>query len=131
LNWHLRFGDVTAETNRLRLRIVGFVKEFLRANVTGSPQHHGSTIEACPFCGSKNHTATIELAKLTEKAAEIESQWVGINAVPAMLDAEDQIRQIRDERGQLEQLTAGTREADEERAIFIGNPRRCSITNAS
>jgi len=91
-----------------------------------------SHIESCPFCGSENHTATVELEKLVENAAAIESQWEGINAVPAMLDAEEvqlrrlqteaegQLRQIRDERVQLEQLTVAMHDADEERSIFIG-----------
>lgn len=86
----------------------------------------------CPFCGSENYTATVELARLGERAATVESQWRGIAAMPPMLDAEEveiqraltqeeeQLRQIRAERAQLEQLTDRAREADEERALFIG-----------
>lgn len=86
----------------------------------------------CPFCGSENHTGTVELAKLGERAAAVESQWHGISTVPPMLDAEeveirkalskeeDHLRQIRTERGQIEQLTTTVRKIDEERAVFIG-----------
>jgi hypothetical protein len=87
---------------------------------------------SCPFCGSENHTGTVELARLRERAAAVESQWRGIATVPPMLDAEeveirraqtqeeDQLRQIRAEKAQLELLTAVSQDAHEERAIFIG-----------
>jgi hypothetical protein len=86
----------------------------------------------CPFCGSDNHTGTVELARLAERAVAVESQWHGIATIPPMLDAEeveirraltqeeDRLRQIRAERGHLEQITATVRKADEDRAVFIG-----------
>lgn len=86
----------------------------------------------CPFCGSENHAGTVELTRLGERVAAVEAQWHGIATVPPMLDAEEveirralaheeeQLRQIRAERAQLEQLTATARKADEERAVFIG-----------
>lgn len=86
----------------------------------------------CPLCGSENQTGTTELHRLGERAAFVEAQWRGIATIPPMLDAEevelrraltqeeDQLRQIRAERSQLEQLTSAARQADEERALFIG-----------
>jgi hypothetical protein len=86
----------------------------------------------CPFCGSENHTGTMELARLGQRAATVEAQWHGIATIPPMLDAEEveirrgvaqeeeRLRQIRAERSQVEQLTETARRSDEERALFIG-----------
>lgn len=86
----------------------------------------------CPFCGSENGAGTLELERLKERAAAVESQWHGIATVPPMLDAEEMeirraqaeteevLRQVRAERAQLEQLTDASRKADEERAVFVG-----------
>jgi hypothetical protein len=91
-----------------------------------------SRVGSCPFCGSENHSGTIELERLRQRAAAVESQWQGIAAVPAMLDAEEvelrrardqeeeRLYQIRAERASVEQLTSVARKADEERALFIG-----------
>jgi hypothetical protein len=87
---------------------------------------------SCPFCGSENHTGTLELARLGERAAAVESQWQGLATIPPMLDAEEveirraqeqeenQLRQTRAEKAHLDQLTEMAAKPDEERALFIG-----------
>jgi hypothetical protein len=91
-----------------------------------------SNASTCPFCGSENHAGSVELARLGERAAAVESQWQGIATIPPMLDAEeveirraqaqeeDSLRQTRAEKAHLDQLTETAAKPDEERALFIG-----------
>lgn len=91
-----------------------------------------SNVHDCPFCGTTNTAATRELERLRERTAEVEAQWRSIAVVPAMLDGEEvelrraiasdenALRQLRNEREQLERTTASARSAYDEQAVFIG-----------
>lgn len=87
---------------------------------------------ACPFCG--NHTTVVsdELKRLVQETEEVEALWNGIQLIPPMLDAEEvevrkqiarceeQIRQLRTERQQIERESLQARELYEARAHFVG-----------
>ncbi len=91
-----------------------------------------SNPSSCPFCGSENHAGTLELSRLVERAVAVEAQWQGLATIPPMLDAEEveirraqeqeenQLRQTRAEKTQLERLTETAGKADEERALYVG-----------
>jgi len=91
-----------------------------------------SNPSSCPFCGSQNHAGTLELSRLVERAVAVEAQWQGLATIPPMLDAEEveirraqeeeenQLRQTRAEKTQLERLTETAAKADEERALYVG-----------
>ncbi|BAE86376.1 DUF3732 domain-containing protein [Desulfitobacterium hafniense] len=91
-----------------------------------------SSDHTCPLCGNNNDSPTKELKKLIESTQKVEAQWKAVELVPPMLDAEEvalqkqitakdsELRQVRLERGYIQQETEEMQATREQRAMFVG-----------
>lgn len=140
-----RESQMVTELARARIRLtqireVAMARNDVQLNLTRKKDRLGAvswlsdvlSVDACPICGSPNVAAAEELERVRKVVREVQDGWENVNLVPPMVDAEEvrirdsigelerALRELRQEREQLDGIADRERLGREQRAVFVG-----------